>query len=149
MKFNFQTLILIRKAFDKLASKVTSMDSTKSSSTTQTSTGAARKPAKMQAQAQHIPQLAHHEIHKTFDEADSLLQILSERKYNPATKENKVQVPEMVAAYHKQPVFTIRPKSEADVIEELQIVNSNLRNLVDQVCAFIFILLLCNKLVDN
>lgn len=121
------------------------MDSTSSKSNTTSSGVSSEASRKSSTQGFHhvthpLPQLAHHEILKTFDEADSLLQILSERKYSPSVKENKVnQLPVEVASYQQKPVFTIRPKSDADVIEELQIVNSNLRNLVDRVCILFFI----------
>ncbi|CAL8077916.1 unnamed protein product [Orchesella dallaii] len=110
-----------RKALEKYTTRIRNMD---------TKVGSPSSSSRKLTQQTNNPQLAHHEILKNFDEADSLLQILSERKYNPAVKENKVHLSENVACY--KPVFTIRPKNDADVIEELQMVNSNLRNLVDR-----------------
>lgn len=111
-----------------------SMDATRNSSESSVSGLTSLRKTNQNVQE---PRVAHHEILKTFDEADSLLQILSERKYNPPSakfqdKDNKFQVSDTVT-YHHKPVFTIRPKNDADVIEELQMVNANLRNLVDRV----------------
>lgn len=112
---------------NKLTSKPSKMEGAKPNLVTGAAgTVTVKKSVKYQAKPHHTPLIS------LIDEADSLLQILSERKYNPSAKENKVQVPEVTSGQQK-PAFTIRPKNDADVIEELQMVNSNLRNLVDQV----------------
>ncbi|CAG7725828.1 unnamed protein product [Allacma fusca] len=69
-------------------------------------------------------QLMDHAIRRNFEEIDSLLQILSDTKTLPqGNEENKG------ARFMGYSKF---PKSDKDVIEELQTVNSNLRSLVSE-----------------
>ena len=64
------------------------------------------------------------ELQRNFEQFDSLIQILHTDMGN-LTQETKPVVE-----------YTIRPKRDADVIEELQVVNKNLRLLVAKVIDF-------------
>lgn len=73
-----------------------------------------------------------HEIRRTFDEADSLLQILSDRNCSSQSKSDQ-------NLGGRPTGFSRRPKNDTEVIEELQTVNSNLRVHVDKVKQNIFV----------
>jgi len=75
---------------------------------------------------------SHPEILRQIDEADSLLQILCHRKQAVHNADVGDGDGHEGASALKQHEFTIKPKSDAEVIEELQIVNLNLRSLVDK-----------------
>lgn len=78
--------------------------------------------------------LSHPEILRQIDEADSLLQILSGRTFTavPTSPRQELQRTQSEGQGVRAIEFTIRPKNDTEVIEELQIVNSNLRALVDK-----------------
>ncbi|XP_035713371.1 uncharacterized protein LOC110856799 isoform X2 [Folsomia candida] len=72
------------------------------------------------------------DIFRQIDEVDSLLQILSNSKTPTVVGYRDLQRTESAEEAARALEFTIRPRNDAEVIEELQMVNSNLRALVDK-----------------
>jgi len=111
--------LIVREISDKVASK---------QGLTMADKGNMRTPQQNLQMNRVLSEIAQHEVQilKNIDEADSLLQILTNTEDPSSPMGGKSS-----NTMQKLGGFTIRPRKDAEVIEELQTVNLNLRTLVD------------------